>query len=122
MLKLAQRALQPMRVTVIADSRAALALCEEKVFDVIVCDVMMPNLGGPQLYETVVARLPELADRFLFMTGGAFSARAKAFVEQEADRVLQKPMKLTQLRQRVLQVATEAGTAVDLRAAAGEPT
>ena len=122
MLKLAQRALQPMRVTVIADSRAALALCEEQVFDVIVCDVMMPNLGGPQLYETVVARLPELADRFLFMTGGAFSAKAKAFVEQNADRVLQKPMQLTQLRQRVLQVATEAGAAVDRRAASGEPT
>jgi CheY-like chemotaxis protein len=44
-------------------------------FDVIVCDVMMPEVTGPQLYERCFAHSPELAQRFLFMSSDPIAAR-----------------------------------------------
>ncbi|MCC7071638.1 MAG: PAS domain S-box protein [Deltaproteobacteria bacterium] len=59
-------------------------------FDVLLCDLMMPVMTGMQLYEAVQQRAPELAERIVFLTGGAFSPAAVNFVSQR--RHLEKPI------------------------------
>ena len=66
-------------------------------FDVVLCDLMMPDVSGMDLYEQVVERYPALATRFVFVTGGAFTDRARAFVEQVGLPVLEKPFTLSEL-------------------------
>jgi DNA-binding NtrC family response regulator len=48
----------------------ALLLRADAPFDVIVCDLAMPDMPGAELFERVCARRPELSDSFVFMTGG----------------------------------------------------
>src|SRR5262249_13913762 len=50
----------------------ALLLHAGAPFDVIVCDLAMPDMPGAELFERVCARRPELSDSFVFMTGGLF--------------------------------------------------
>ena len=58
-------------VTVEVDPRAALRrLLRGEVFDLVLCDVMMPILDGAEVVEHVVASAPHLASRFVFMSGG----------------------------------------------------
>jgi PAS domain S-box-containing protein len=78
--------------------RSALELLEgEARFDVVLCDLMMPDVSGMDVYERVVERRPELAARFVFVTGGAFTDRARAFVERVQAPVVEKPFDLAKL-------------------------
>ena len=60
-------------------------------FDVVLCDLLMPEMTGIALFEAVGAIDPEQASRMLFMTGGTFTADAAAFLEVRTDRVIEKP-------------------------------
>jgi signal transduction histidine kinase/CheY-like chemotaxis protein len=67
-------------------------------FDLILCDLMMPGMSGMDLYEAVLRHAPEQAPRMLFLTGGAFTPRAERFLREMADRTLDKPFDVFQLR------------------------
>jgi CheY-like chemotaxis protein len=54
-------------------------------FDVIVCDVMMPDVTGPELYERCVAHSPELGRRFLFASSDPIGSRRA--IDEAAARV-----------------------------------
>jgi PAS domain S-box-containing protein len=73
--------------------------------DVILCDLMMPELTGMELYDQVRQRDARLARRIVFMTGGAFTARAAAFLEQLENPCLEKPFDGAALRELVLRIA-----------------
>jgi signal transduction histidine kinase len=66
-------------------------------FDLVVCDLQMAGIDGPKVYETVVARTPSLASRFVFATGGAVTARCRAFLDETPVRVLHKPFRVDRL-------------------------
>jgi len=86
-------------VVALTDSREAQArLADGEDFDLILCDAMMPRLSGIDLYEQVIAERPELAGRFVFMSGGAFTRRAQEFMEAEERVRLDKPFTPGQLR------------------------
>jgi len=78
------------------------------VFDVIVCDLMMSECSGMEVYEIVEREFPELARRFVFMTGGPCTARASTFVEKHARNILDKPFTLGQLEAAVERARTPA--------------
>jgi two-component system, cell cycle sensor histidine kinase and response regulator CckA len=81
-------------VTVTESGRQALGLIESGTeFDVVFCDLMMPEMTGMAVYEAVLARAPKLAARFVFMTGGAFTASARDFLEQVAQQHVEKPFR-----------------------------
>jgi PAS domain S-box-containing protein len=63
-------------------------------YDVILCDLMMPNMTGMDFQETLEQRGSPAATRTLFMTGGAFTPRANAFLARFSGRVLEKPFRV----------------------------
>ncbi|WP_164018081.1 ATP-binding protein [Pyxidicoccus trucidator] len=66
-------------------------------FDVILCDLMMPEMTGEQLFEAVSVAVPEQALRMVFMTGGAFTDGAQRFLEQVKNPRLIKPFRVDEL-------------------------
>ncbi|MBS2030931.1 MAG: FHA domain-containing protein [Deltaproteobacteria bacterium] len=78
-------------VTAVQSGRQALTLLEERAFDVILCDMAMPEMGGMALHAHLAAHRPELLPRLAFMTGGAFSPRAESFLARTAAVVVSKP-------------------------------
>jgi CheY-like chemotaxis protein len=70
--------------------------------DAVLCDILMPNGGGARVYSELCQMAPRLAQRTLFMTGGATSAEAQDFLKAHAERVMLKPLNQTQLREAIL--------------------
>jgi CheY-like chemotaxis protein len=74
------------------DAREALArLASDRDFDVIVCDLMMPQLSSSDFFAELHTTAPELVDRVVFMTGGAFTSAAQQFLASVSNPRLQKP-------------------------------
>lgn len=79
-------------VVTMASGREAVAAIERgESFDLILCDLMMPELSGMDVYDAVARLRPEILHRFVFMTGGAFTERARAFLQDPKVRRLEKP-------------------------------
>ena len=80
--------------------REALALLRaDDRFDVVLCDLMMPDMTGMDLYEAIVREKPVLASRFVFVTGGAFTPRARDFLDTVPATRLEKPFEMSSLRE-----------------------
>src|SRR5262249_35857593 len=80
------------RVVIATSGREALALLEtDRAFDVILCDVIMPDLDGIAVHAQVQERDPFLAKRFVFMTGGVLTTETRAFLTSMQGRFLEKP-------------------------------
>jgi CheY-like chemotaxis protein len=60
-------------------------------FDIIFCDLMMPGMTGMDFYAAVVEKDPRQAERIVFVTGGAFTPAARAFVSRVSNTFLEKP-------------------------------
>lgn len=89
-------------VTVINDGRIALErLRKGDRFDVILCDLMMPELTGADLHAALRELSPELADQMIFITGGAFSPASQQFLERITNLCFEKPCNLEELRSAV---------------------
>jgi CheY-like chemotaxis protein len=67
-------------------------------YDVILCDLMMPEMTGMDLHAELLRSLPEIARRIIFVTGGAFTARAREFLETVPNLRIEKPFNVQQLR------------------------
>lgn len=70
-------------------------------FDVVFCDLMMPEMTGMALYARIEELAPDQAERFVFLTGGAFTPEARAFLDRVANRTLDKPFDSTVIRRTV---------------------
>jgi CheY-like chemotaxis protein len=74
-------------------------------FDAVVCDLMMPGMTGMELHEALARVAPDLADRFIVLTGGAFTDRARSFLERFPDLPrCEKPFDSGELRGLVAKV------------------
>jgi len=89
-------------VTVMNSGREALSrLRAGERFDVIVCDLMMPEISGAELHAELLRIAPEQTDRMIFLTGGAFSLSSQHFLDGVTNRWFEKPCNLHQLRDAV---------------------
>ena len=80
------------RVTVIPDGETARdTLRSLDDVDLIYCDLMMTGMTGMDLAQALAVEAPDVSRKMVFMTGGAFSPRAREFVAQHADRTVDKP-------------------------------
>jgi signal transduction histidine kinase/CheY-like chemotaxis protein len=78
-------------------------------FDAILCDLMMPDLTGMDLYELLAKELPALLPRFVLMTGGATSPKARAFLESVPVPRIQKPFRPEELFALLARICDPAG-------------
>jgi signal transduction histidine kinase len=67
-------------------------LKQDRSYDLIFCDLMMPDMDGTILYAELERSMPEVLDRIVFCSGGAFTTRTKQFVEQSTRPFVEKPM------------------------------
>jgi len=82
--------------------REALAMIEAgQRFDVIVCDMMMPEMTGMLLQQRVRAQAPALAERFIFMTGCALNPLVRTFLDGTTSPWIEKPITLPQLTREI---------------------
>ena len=101
-----RRVLATHDVTVVTTAQAALdLLADGKAFDVVLSDLMMSGMSGMQLYREIVARDPKVAQRVVFLTGGAFTAEARAFLDGIANERINKPFDSKALREMVQRFA-----------------
>jgi two-component system cell cycle sensor histidine kinase/response regulator CckA len=85
-------------VEVVASGREALErLTRDTDFDLVLCDLMMPDVSGEHVYRAVAERTPLLVPRFVFMTGGAFTERAQEFLAHFAGKQLEKPFNIDEV-------------------------
>jgi len=79
-------------------ARAALdRLIGGERFDVIFCDLLMPDMTGMEFFEEVERQLPAETGRIVFLTGGAFTPRSREFLARIPNPTLEKPFELRQL-------------------------
>jgi response regulator RpfG family c-di-GMP phosphodiesterase len=57
----------------------------------------MPEMSGAELYRVVKHRWPEIAERFIFITGGAFSPEARRFLDESVIACINKPFQVDEL-------------------------
>ncbi len=91
------RSLSRHDVRTTSDGSDATRLALTQPFDLILCDLIMPNKTGMEVFEEVCAERPELAERFVFMTGATVTGRAEAFASTVHAPVLQKPFSREEL-------------------------
>jgi CheY-like chemotaxis protein len=93
-----RRLLRPQHdVTLALSGRQALGLIRNSDYDVIFCDVMMPEMTGMELHAAVSKQNHELSERFVFITGGPFTPEARQLFDAVTNPCIQKPFTPTDL-------------------------
>jgi CheY-like chemotaxis protein len=86
-------------VTTASSAKQALTLCEDgATFDLILCDLMMPDMTGMDLHRELARLAPEQAERMIFLTGGAFTTNARNFLADALKEQIEKPFDSANLR------------------------
>ncbi len=102
-----KRALHDHDVHVAGSGAQALEELARGRFDLVLCDVTMPGLGG---LEVRARAEPLMRDRFLFITGGALTPAVRDAMEEHPDRFLAKPINLQELRAAIASELARVGT------------
>lgn len=91
-LRALTRQLKMHTVVGVTSARQALDRLERgERFDVIVSDLMMPEMTGVEFFETLLERFPCAAQQVIFMTGGALTPKVASFLASVPNSCLMKP-------------------------------
>ena len=74
-------------------------LQQDDDFDVILCDLVMPNCSGFDLLNWLKVEKPSMCKRVVFMSGGIFTPKEKKQVDELEHPLLAKPMSKKELNQ-----------------------
>jgi two-component system NtrC family sensor kinase len=86
------------RVEVATDGTEAVDRALAEPFDVIICDLRMPRLGGREMYQRLERQHPDIADKVIFATGDTVRGDTLQFLEGLGRPFLHKPFTLAELR------------------------
>jgi CheY-like chemotaxis protein len=68
-------------------------------FDVVFCDLIMPEVSGMDVYCALELHSTDRAARLVFMTGGVFTPEAERFLASVPNRRIEKPFSLARVEQ-----------------------
>jgi CheY-like chemotaxis protein len=85
-------------VTVMDATEALSRLNSGERYDVVLCDLAMPVMDGVEFHRRLRATLPDEADRIVFITGGALTARDEAFFRRAPNLLMEKPLDVDGIR------------------------
>ncbi len=92
-------------VELVTTATEALARVESgRRYDLILCDLMMPSMSGMDLHRELLRIAPDAAARVVFLTGGAFTQRARDYLDQVSNPRLEKPIGIDALRSAVAEM------------------
>ncbi len=92
-LRSLRRMLSEHEVDAVQSGSAALShLLVDRGYDLIFCDLMMPEMDGTVVYGEIERVMPELCERIIFCSGGAFTRRTKHFLEHSRRPLIEKPL------------------------------
>ncbi len=74
-------------------------LAAGELFDVILCDVMMPRMNGVELRNRVEQFSTDQAARIVFITGGLLLPQVRLLLDSVPNTCLEKPLDLEGLRE-----------------------
>jgi signal transduction histidine kinase len=80
-----------------SDGLEALDRVKQQHFDLIICDLKMPRVGGMEFYRELESSQPEMTRRIMFVTGDVAGTDAERFLEETGTRWLAKPFRLRDL-------------------------
>jgi signal transduction histidine kinase len=81
-------------VTLTSGAESLARIVAGERFDAILSDLMMPHMTGMDLYDQLLAVVPDQARRMIFLTGGAFTERARQFLDSVKNPCVEKPFEL----------------------------
>ncbi|HEY5956120.1 MAG TPA: PAS domain S-box protein [Polyangiaceae bacterium] len=73
-------------------------LLSDSSYDLVFCDLMMPDLSGMDIYQVLRFNRPGYESKIVFMTGGAFSTSVRRFLAQVPNQRIEKPFNLRALQ------------------------
>ncbi len=89
----------PYNVCVLRRGQDALETIQKgSQFDAILCDLMMPEMTGMDLYRKLSEVSPRQAGRMIFITGGTFTTEAETFRSTVGNPFVDKPFDLDLVR------------------------
>jgi signal transduction histidine kinase/ActR/RegA family two-component response regulator len=98
-----------LEVDVLLDGREALQRVNQESYDLVICDMKMPDLDGELLYQTLVQADSPVKGRFVFVTGDVLAARTRDFLERHRLPHLAKPFRVEELAEKIKSVLAEVG-------------
>lgn len=96
------------RVDTAANGQRALTLLQERGYDVILCDLHMPDLDGPTFYALLRSQYPHLRARVIFLTGDTWRADSRTFLAAYGQPWLPKPCTIAAIRHAIAHVLRSA--------------
>lgn len=86
-------------VVAVTSAREALdRISRNEHFDIILCDLMMPEMTGSDLYDALSRLGKDVAARLVFMTGGVFNQRTQEFLDKIPNERVDKPFDMGALQ------------------------
>lgn len=85
-------------------SEAIEMLHTREPYDLVLCDVMMPDMNGEDVFLAAAAISDSLQERFVFVTGGAFTKEANNFLNRVSNRRIEKPFSKASIRELIAQL------------------
>ena len=108
---------QGLRVDVLLDGREALKRAAREVYDLVICDMKMPDLDGQHFYRSLVSTDNPLRKKFLFVTGDVIASHTHEFLERHQVSHVAKPFRVEELSEKVRRVLASASPPDPLAAA-----
>lgn len=88
-------------VFVASNGLDAMKLLDAEPVHLVVCDLMMPGMTGMELFGRITSARPELASRFLFVSGSPNARGVREFLSRTTAPVVEKPWLDSDLRRSV---------------------
>jgi len=89
------------------DVARGLRLLEQNEYDVILSDLRMPGMDGEEFHRRVAEGWPEMASRFVIVTGDTIAAETGQLLGRPDIRALCKPFTIAELRETVAMILAE---------------
>ena len=94
-------------LAIAADGQQALDILSEQRFDLVLCDLRMPGMGGREFYQQLQVVTPTLIKRLLFISGDSTSAATREFLRQSGRPLLSKPFTPNELYHAIAALAQQ---------------
>jgi len=98
------------RVAIANDGVEGVKLVMADTFDIILCDMIMPNMRGDMFYKAVERTKAHLCQRFIFMTGHSADKEIGDFIRSIRGLALWKPFEMHQLTEAIGVVLKKVGS------------